>query len=215
MPGGNRSRKAAKAVRHHSVFLAIALGMASPPAVAAIAVIDAPDAGRGLVLKGRVTYVEDGDTLTLSGPGRSRFDIRLADINAPETFHRARKKGDADRPGQPFGREAGEALRTLSLGRLATAECYEQDSYGRLVCDVYVEMAPNPINLSRWQLSHGWAWAPGREEWRHDPMAAELELAARKSKNGLWKQPEAIAPWEWTRRCWKTFPPECPGGVFK
>ncbi|WP_343820325.1 thermonuclease family protein [Castellaniella daejeonensis] len=145
-------------------------------------------------LSGRVVDVSDGDTLTLLA-GRGRHRVRLASIDAPETGH------GRQRPGQPFGQAARKALADLVAGRTLTLNCFEQDRYGRDVCDVPL---PDGQTANRVMVEHGLAWAnrQGGGKYLRDGAIAGLERRARDQRLGLWRQAGAVAPWDWRWQCW-------------
>jgi micrococcal nuclease len=145
----------------------------------------------------KVSKVEDGDTLTLTGQDNIQFKIRMSDIDTPETFHKARS-GGRDQPGQPMGRDAGQSLKDLALGKTVKAECYEADQYARLVCHVFV----GDMNLNLEQLRRGWAWATNNAKWRRDPESLPAMEAAKTQKKGIWVSNSNVAPWDWRRDCW-------------
>ena len=145
---------------------------------------------------GKVIYVDDGDTLILLTEGYSKVNVRLTDIDAPESAH---GKG---RPGQPFSQRSTESLAQLAHGKQADAECYATDRYQRRVCRVFVDGLD--VNLE--QIRRGMAWA-NRADKRYvrDTRAYLVEEEARASLRGLWmpRGQEPIAPWEWRKACWK------------
>jgi endonuclease YncB( thermonuclease family) len=94
-----------------------------------------------------VKWVYDGDTLLLKD-GRK---IRLIGINTPEVAHHKKK-------GQPYGREATEALRQLLKTakykiRLERGE-QRYDRYKRSLAYVFL---PDGTDVSQWMLQQGWA----------------------------------------------------------
>lgn len=145
-------------------------------------------------LQGRVVAVSDGDTLTLLA-GRDRHRVRLASIDAPETGH------GRQRPGQPFAQAARKALADLVAGKTLTLRCFERDRYARDVCDVPL---PDGRTASRVMVENGLAWAnrQGGGKYLRDAAMAGLERQARDRRLGLWRQPGAIAPWDWRWQCW-------------
>jgi endonuclease YncB( thermonuclease family) len=146
-------------------------------------------------LTGRVVQVADGDTLTLLVV-REQRRIRLASIDAPEAGH-----GRA-RPGQPFAESSRRALAALVAGHTLTLHCYEQDHYGRDVCDVPL---PDGRSANRVQVASGMAWAnrQGNDRYLRDTRLVGLEREARDRRLGLWQQAGAIPPWEWRAKCWR------------
>lgn len=155
----------------------------------------APSAAKTYAVSGRVVQVADGDTLTLL-VGRQRQRVRLASIDAPETGH-----GRAQ-PGQPYGRAARQALADLVAGKALTLRCYEQDQYGREICDVPL---PDGRLASRVMVAQGMAWAnqQGKGKYLRDADLVGLERGARQQRLGLWRDPTPVPPWEWRWKCWK------------
>lgn len=81
---------------------------------------------------GEVVNVSDGDTITVRINGREDR-IRFCGIDAPEVSHEGK-------PGQPFGNESRERLRSLisAAGNQVIISPAERDRYGRLVAEVFV-----------------------------------------------------------------------------
>ncbi|MGB6007335.1 thermonuclease family protein [Castellaniella sp.] len=146
-------------------------------------------------MSGQVVQVADGDTLTLL-VGRQRQRVRLASIDAPETGH-----GRAQ-PGQPYGQAARKALADLVAGKTLTLRCYEQDQYGRDICDVPLA---DGRQANRLMVAGGMAWAnrQGGGKYLRDAGLADLERQARQQRLGLWRDPKPVPPWEWRWKCWK------------
>lgn len=159
--------------------------------VLAAAVLQAPQARAGeRDLTGKVVRVADGDTLTVASRGRHRTVIRLYGIDAPEVRHR-------ETPGQQFGRDARQALKALTQGRVVTVAIVDVDTHGRSVGVVHEGGAD--INLA--MVRGGWAWAYRRH--LAAPYASEYigaEREAREARRGLWVQPNPMPPWEFRRR---------------
>ena len=131
------------------------------------------------VLVGTVVHVYDGDTIRVqleSGP----IIVRLHSVDTPEHD-------------QPWGAEATAALAGRVQGRQVSLDVVTQDSYQRLVADVFV--GEESINV--WMVQQGNAWA-----YRHyldDDRFCSWEAEARAAGRGLWGQPPDTwrAPWQW------------------
>src|SRR5690625_7949529 len=64
--------------------------------------------------------------------------IRVHSTDAPETQGK-------DRPGQPFAQASRRKLESLIANQNLDLLCYEQDHYGRHVCDVPLECNANTV----------------------------------------------------------------------
>ena len=71
-------------------------------------------------LSGVVTRVIDGDTLLLQPAGKPPMEVRLRNIDAPESC-------------QPWGPESKRALEEYALGKTAELRTSGRDSYGRVI----------------------------------------------------------------------------------
>ncbi len=146
-------------------------------------------------LSGKVVHVADGDTLTLLS-GRDRVRVRLASIDAPEIGH-----GRAQ-PGQPYGKAARQALADLVAGKNVRLHCYEQDQYGREICDVPLD---DGRLASQALVASGMVWAnqQGRGKYMRDASLPDLQRRAKQQHLGLWRDAKPVPPWEWRYKCWK------------
>jgi endonuclease YncB( thermonuclease family) len=136
------------------------------------------------VLRGTVTRVIDGDTIQVqltSGPIR----VRLNGIDTPER-------------GQPWGREATQALSALVMGKQVELEPFTQDRYERLVANVFV----GSVNVNDRLVSDGHAWAYRKYLTPENIDLCGAEAAARGARLGLWglKPQHRAAPWDWRKR---------------
>lgn len=133
----------------------------------------------------KVTNISDGDTIRVITPAGVEERIRFYGIDAPES-------------GQPYGKLATKFVdATIAAAgyRVEIVEV-ERDRYGRIVGMVIVD----GVNLSREAVKAGYAWVynkyckrPECQEWK------VLEQKARANNLGLWREPDAVPPWEWRR----------------
>lgn len=156
-------------------------------------------------IRGIVVRVADGDTLTIRGEASgNRYEIRLSDIDAPETGKPARGK-QAAKSGQPYAEDAKRLLISIALNRQAEAACFEADRYGRHVCHLTIDGAYVHTQL----LAAGAAWSGEKPTWRRDPRSAEIEAEARLARKGLWARRNPVPPWRWRQTCWSAAQ-DCP-----
>jgi len=130
---------------------------------------------------GKVVKVADGDTFTLLDKNNKQIRVRLHGIDAPER-------------GQDFGNVAREKLSELVFGKEVIIEKKDTDRYGRMIAIVYVN---DTISVNERMLQEGLAWH--YKEYDNNEAWAELEKQAKREKRGLWRQPKAIAPWQWRK----------------
>ena len=138
-------------------------------------------------MAGWIVEVSDGDGLLVDVPGRGRFKVRLAYVDAPEYD-------------QPGGREAKDALRVLaftSRSRVAL-RAVNEDRYGRTVA--VVKSGNRTLNEEMVRSGHAWVdsrYVSGATRRRYKA----LENEARRKRRGLWHTVgRPIAPWDWRRR---------------
>lgn len=144
-----------------------------------LAAVNQHHAGESVpMLVGKIMRVVDGDTIAVrlgSGP----IEVRLHAIDAPEY----------DQPGGP---EASEALKQHLRRRTEVAlQPVDQDSYERLVADVYL----GDELVNEWLVKEGYAWAYRR--YADDPAVCEWEGEARAAHRGVWSTGHPMAPWDW------------------
>ena len=146
---------------------------------------------------GEVIHVDDGDTVVLLVAGNQQVRVRLSSIDAPEASHTKKDKG---RIGQPYAENAKRYLASLVKGQTVDGNCFEQDRYGRLVCELFA----NGYSVNRKMVEQGWAWANQATNGRYlrDKSLRTLESKAREDRAGLWAGSNPIPPWEWRSACW-------------
>ena len=125
---------------------------------------------------GLVVEVLDGDTIEALQRGKA-VRIRLNGIDCPEK-------------GQPYGKAAKQFTSEMTLGKPVTVEVKHLEKEGLLVADVIL---PDGSVLNRELVTAGLAWQSRRHG--NSPVLAALEQAARKSKRGLWADPNPVPPW--------------------
>jgi micrococcal nuclease len=167
--------------------LAIGLGAVTPAAAAKV---------REIV--GTVTRVADGDSLTLvPASGGQPVRVRLQGIDAPEGC-------------QPWGAEAGEALRELVQGQTVTVLSTGLDDHGRTLGKVM----KGPFDVGDRLVRDGHAWS---YRFRNDrgPYVAQ-ERMAQALRRGLHAEGGAVMPREFRKRngpCQGDAPVVAPSGA--
>lgn len=136
------------------------------------------------VLQGRVTKVNDGDSIEVDlDSGHVR--VRLAGIDTPEFD-------------QPHGAESSAALKVLlPVGSQVELEVVTQDQFRRMVAIVWQVVDQKRVNLNEAMIREGHAWAYRR--YALGSGACDLEAEARAKKLGLWARPVSdwVYPPEW------------------
>jgi endonuclease YncB( thermonuclease family) len=145
-----------------------------------------------------VVAVSDGDTLKVLCQD-SDFEpkiVRLAAIDAPES-------------NQPFGQRARKSLSEMTLRKPVRLECRDRkDRYGRLLCTAWVTPASctrptceMTLDAGHAMLTIGLAWWESRFAREQAPQQrGQYEFSqfeARSRRAGLWRDAEAVPPWEW------------------
>jgi micrococcal nuclease len=128
----------------------------------------------------KVTSVHDGDTFTGINDANEQVKVRLDAVDAPELS-------------QPNGQASRKALGDKIFGKTVTVITKKHDRYGRIIGHVLVDR--RDINLEL--LEEGAVWH--YEEYDHNKRLREAEQAARAAKKGLWRDANAIAPWDWRK----------------
>lgn len=130
-------------------------------------------------LKGKVVRVSDGDTVVLLDADNTQHKIRLNGIDAPEN-------------GQPYGDKSKEYLSNLIAGKEVIVEVKGKDRYKRILGVVY----SGEVNVNAEMIRAGYAW---NYKYSKDKYYIKLQEKAKAEKKGLWKDKNAIDPWEWRK----------------
>lgn len=153
------------------------------------------------LLKGVVTGVHDGDTLTLSASGINH-KIRLDSIDAPELA-------------QFFGNQSQITLANAVLDKPVKVAYSKTDQYGRVIGAVFDE-ACQYINLN--QVTAGMAWFYKAYQCEiSEPVRTQFinaQNTAVADRIGLWSQNNPVAPWAY-RNGNDPIAPVCFGDIAK
>lgn len=122
----------------------------------------------------KIVRVLDGDTIDVVLNGE-QTRIRIAEIDCPEK-------------GQPYANRATEFTKSFTRGNVVNLKIKEKDRYGRYIGYISVQ----DKDLSTELIRNGYAWV--YRFFSTSPLLLELENTARKSKLGLWAEPNPIEP---------------------
>ena len=122
----------------------------------------------------------DGDTFWAKTSSNEKICIRLASVDCPDK-------------GQEFRQEALEALRGMIFGKVIQVDSLGIDNplYERTLA--FIHVGDKDVNAEL--LKQGLAWHA--TEHSDSEVLAKLESDARKSKTGLWSEPDPVEPWKW------------------
>jgi endonuclease YncB( thermonuclease family) len=138
--------------------------------------------------------VYDGDTFRVIDPNGQELKLRVACIDAPE------KK-------QALGIESRDYLRSLlakNPNKLIVVE-KEREGYGRMVAEIFVPTGKGDeeIPISGMMIKEGMAYYYAQYSKNCSDNAeryAQLEKEAKRSRVGVWKNPNAMKPSEFRKR---------------
>ena len=127
-----------------------------------------------------IAYIYDGDTVKIHTE-TGDFKLRLSEIDAPELS-------------QPDGKKARRALSKLcQKNAIIDVDISGTDRYnrqlGRLQC--------NHRDVAMALVANGYAWHYAY--YSHNSELASAQINAQVHHLGLWKNLEAIAPWDWRK----------------
>lgn len=130
-----------------------------------------------------VTHVVDGDTFDVRIDGETTTErVRMLGIDTPETV-------DPRKAVQCFGKEASNRTKQLLDGKRVRLEgdpkADEQDKYGRLLRNVYLEDGTDVnATLVLDGYAHAYLTFPLDRDRKH--LLSDLENEARINTRGLW-----------------------------
>jgi len=140
-----------------------------------------------IIFEGRVTGVQDGDTIEVLDSANANHRIRLLGIDAPEND-------------QAFGTRSGQNLSQAIFNKVVRIEWSKHDRYGRIVGKVMY--GSQDVCLE--QIKAGMAWHYKYYQGDQTPddgqLYADAESAARANRVGLWIDPYPTPPWDFRQR---------------
>lgn len=99
---------------------------------------------------------------------------------------------DAPENGQPYGDKSKEYLSSLIAGKTVVIDMKGTDQYKRILGVVYL----GDTNINAEMIRAGYAW---NYKYSKDKYYIKLQEKAKAEKKGLWKDKNAIDPWEWRK----------------
>ena len=134
------------------------------------------------VLQCTVSHVHDGDTLRAECPGSKKpARVRIRQIDAPELD-------------QKYGIASRDYLRQICRkGDPVQLNVNSVDQYDRLLADVQCSGTDVGITM----VGAGAAWV--YEQYVENQALADAEKQARQARKGLWRDHDAVAPWQFRR----------------
>ena len=130
--------------------------------------------------KGKVIAVLDGDTVKVRISKTEKIKVRLAQIDAPEKA-------------QAFGMASKKALSKLISDKVVRVVEEDVGRYGRIVGRIYLKKR----DINAIMVKTGFAWV--YRKYSDDQSLIRMERQARKSKKGLWQDPNPMKPWEFRK----------------
>jgi len=153
-----------------TIFL-FSLLLLSPPSYAVIASVE-----------GTVSKVSDGDTLQVITDEGVKLKIILYGCDAPETEKRKKKTGQISKPGQPYGEEAKQALKSKVYRKKVRVEIINTYRW-RMVGMIWRKK--RNINLEMVKEGYAEAYRESLEQ-PYDAIFHSAERHAKVRRKGIW-----------------------------
>ncbi|WBV61871.1 thermonuclease family protein [Chryseobacterium camelliae] len=128
--------------------------------------------------KGKVIKIKDGDTIVVLLGNNHQETLRLAEVDCPEN-------------GQAFGKNAKQFTSSQVFGKMVIFYRVNKDRYRRTIAKIFYD---DHKYLSAEIIKSGWGWWYFKASKNTDLKSYEIN--AKNSKIGLWKDNNAISPWE-------------------
>ena len=129
-----------------------------------------------------VVKVSDGDTFSCNKGYNNIIQVRLADIDAPES-------------GQAYGNQARKKLNSLIYKKTVRLTNERQDKYGRTVATVF----SGSLNVNLAMIEQGYAWH--YERYSNNAEYAAAMQQAQAKKRGLWADKgKIVKPENWRHK---------------
>jgi len=128
--------------------------------------------------KGKVIKVKDGDTVVVLLGNNHQETLRLAEVDCPEN-------------GQAFGKNAKQFTSSQVFGKTVVFYRVGKDRYKRTVAKIFYDQDKY---LSAEIIKSGFGWWYFKAS--KNTELKKYEIMAKNFKTGLWKDNDAISPWD-------------------
>jgi endonuclease YncB( thermonuclease family) len=129
---------------------------------------------------GKIIKIKDGDTVVILDSLNNQITIRLAEVDCPESS-------------QPFGKQAKKFTADEVGMKNVTYQIISKDRYNRTIAKVFY----NGKYLSKEIIRNGFGWH--YKQYSTSKELSDIEIISRKNKLGLWKDKNAVEPWEFRK----------------
>lgn len=171
-------------------------------------VSDLPSNVEGIKLKGKITFVCDGDGFQFFHvpifksseytKNDKKLNIRLAGIDAPEGPYNGNL-------GQPYFKEAKETLKRLVWNKSVTLKLLDVDQYNRLLATCFVQKGiwlwnQETVNVNLEMVKLGLACVYTCKDAIYDDYEEDLtksENEAQQKRIGVWSLPNYESPFNY------------------
>ena len=134
--------------------------------------------------KGKITKIYDGNTFWAELSNGITDSIKFYGIDCPELD-------------QQYGVAAKEHLES-QLNRDIELEYKGRDRNNYMMAIVtYTTKNGDKVNMNEELLENGYAW---KNKYTDNKKFEKLEKEARKKKAGLWRNEDAVPPWEYRKQ---------------
>ncbi len=145
---------------------------------------------------GKVTSIQDGDTIVIEDDNGKRRRVQLAYIDAPDMNPKTRKK-------QPLHDKSVKYLTNLLINKEIIIESFGVDKFSRIKGMVFL----NKMNVNREMIVQGLAEIyhpvrknPGAYIKEYTDKFQEAEKFAKKQKIGIWGDADYFSPYQFRRK---------------
>jgi endonuclease YncB( thermonuclease family) len=146
---------------------------------------------------GIVKAVHDGDSIKVQFEDGEVSWVRLYGCDAPEVI------SNHVGANQPYGKEAGDYLRTLIKGKEVKVQTLFRDQFNRMICNISYVEDDNEVDVTSLLISTGNAWFLSEPKMATDylTLIKDWQTYAKGKMLGLWGQEgRKLRPSTWRSR---------------